>query len=95
MIDSQVSACHAVSTAHRPVRCSFLVIRTRNEPKKASGEALTAKAFVTAKINRHYNPAFEPPSPGPHPAPVGGPVLFDFYSMPRCFSIKQKMFDLD
>ena len=37
MIDSQVSACHAVSTAHRPVRCSFLVIRTRNEPKTASG----------------------------------------------------------
>ena len=24
---------------------------------------LTAKSFVTAKVNRHFNPDFEPPSP--------------------------------
>ena len=49
--------------------------------------ALTAKSFVTTKVNRHLQPDFEPPSPRP---PTQPPSMDRFYSI--LFSIHRHVF---
>ena len=58
--------------------CYFLVSVQESNQRKRPGDALTAKPFVTAVVNQLFLPGFEPPSPGPHPAPVEGPEEIDF-----------------
>ena len=41
--------------------CSFLVSAQETNQRKRLGEALTAKSFVSADINRQSYPNFEPP----------------------------------
>ena len=55
--------------------------------RRRLGEALTAKSFDTAKGNRHYYPAFEPPSPRPPTRPSS---LDRFYSF--LFSMHSRVF---
>ena len=50
-------------------RCSFLVTAQERNQRKRLGDALAAKSFFTAEINRQLYPDFEPPSPRPPPGP--------------------------
>ena len=57
-------------------------------PTEGGNMEMTAKAFGIAIINRHCNPAFEPPSPRPPPGPRRWAGLFRLFTIPGCFFIK-------
>ena len=70
--------------------CSFLVAAQETNQRKRLGDALAAKSFGAASINRHGLPDFEPPSPSPLPGPrrrTGGNRIFrypDVYILCSC-----------
>ena len=66
---------------------SFLVAAQETNQRKRLGDALAAKSFVTAIINRHSSPDFEPPSPRPLPGPRRWTGCNRIFSIPRCMCL--------
>ena len=69
-------------------------VRTRNEPKKASGGGVVRKVFRYCGFNHIDSPTLSHPPPDPLPAGVGSQVLVDFLVNPiYLYSDYRKSFD--